>query len=79
MDAFRNQEKRVVFPVHPAQKNNLCEYGLWILQSENIRYIDPLGYIAMLHLMKHAKKNYDRLWGIQKEAYVLGNPVHYNA
>ncbi|MCK9592806.1 MAG: UDP-N-acetylglucosamine 2-epimerase (non-hydrolyzing) [Methanoregula sp.] len=72
--AFRESGKTVVFPVHPRTKKYLCEYGLWDSLSENIRCIDPLGYIDMLHLMKHAKKILTDSGGIQKEAYVMGVP-----
>jgi len=72
--AFRDSGKTVVFPVHPRTKKYLHEYGLGESLSGNIRCIDPLGYIDMLHLMKHAKKILTDSGGIQKEAYVMGVP-----
>jgi len=74
IEAFSESGKTVVFPVHPRTKKYLREYGVWDSLSENIRCIDPLGYIDMLHLMKHAKKILTDSGGIQKEAYVLGIP-----
>jgi len=74
VDAFRESGKTVVFPVHPRTKKYLHAYGLWDSLAENITCIDPLGYIDMLHLMKHAKKILTDSGGIQKEAYVMGIP-----
>jgi len=74
IEAFRESGKTVVFPVHPRTKKYLCEYGLWDSLSDNIRCIEPLGYIDMIHLMKHAKKILTDSGGIQKEAYVMGVP-----
>jgi UDP-GlcNAc3NAcA epimerase len=74
IEALRESEKTVVFPVHPRTKKYLHEYGLLDSLSENIRLIDPLGYIDMLLLLKHAKKILTDSGGIQKEAYVLGVP-----
>jgi UDP-GlcNAc3NAcA epimerase len=74
IDAFRESGKTVVFPVHPRTKKYLRAYGLWDSLPGNILCIDPLGYIDMLHLMKHAKKILTDSGGIQKEAYVMGIP-----
>jgi UDP-N-acetylglucosamine 2-epimerase (non-hydrolysing) len=74
IEAFRESGKTVVFPVHPRTKKYLRAYGLWESVSENIRFIAPLGYIDMLHLMRNAKKILTDSGGIQKEAYVMGVP-----
>jgi len=74
LDAFRESGDTIVFPVHPRTRKYLHEYGLWDSLPGNILCIDPLGYIDMLHLMKHAKKILTDSGGIQKEAYVLGIP-----
>jgi UDP-N-acetylglucosamine 2-epimerase (non-hydrolysing) len=73
-EAFRDSGKTVIFPVHPRTKHYLHEYGLWDSLSENIRCIEPVGYIDMLTLMKNAKKILTDSGGIQKEAYIMGVP-----
>jgi UDP-GlcNAc3NAcA epimerase len=74
IDAFRESGETIVFPVHPRTRKYLHEYGLWDSLPGNILCVDPLGYIDMLLLMKHAKKILTDSGGIQKEAYVLGIP-----
>ena len=64
----------VVFPVHPRTKKCLQEYGMWDRLPENIQAIEPLGYLDMLKLMRHAAKILTDSGGMQKEAYMLGVP-----
>ncbi|WP_342771194.1 MULTISPECIES: non-hydrolyzing UDP-N-acetylglucosamine 2-epimerase [unclassified Methanoculleus] len=64
----------VVFPVHPRTRNYLGEYGLLDAMPENVRVVEPLGYLDMLRLMAHAEKILTDSGGVQKEAYVLGVP-----
>jgi UDP-GlcNAc3NAcA epimerase len=64
----------VVFPVHPRTHKCLEEYGMGKRLPENIIITEPLGYLDMLKLMRHASKLLTDSGGIQKEAYLLGVP-----
>ena len=74
IDALGEAGRPVVFPVHPRTRKYLSEYGLFAEMRENVRIIEPLGYLDMLHLMAHAEKILTDSGGIQKEAYMLGVP-----
>jgi len=64
----------VVFPVHPRTKKFLEEYEMWNRLPANIIITEPLGYLDMLKLMRHASKILTDSGGVQKEAYLLGVP-----
>lgn len=64
----------VVFPVHPRTKKYLEEFGMWNRLTANIIVTEPLGYLDMLKLMRHACKILTDSGGVQKEAYILGVP-----
>jgi UDP-N-acetylglucosamine 2-epimerase (non-hydrolysing) len=64
----------VVFSAHPRTKKCLQEYGMWQRLPTNIIITEPLGYLDMLKLMRHAYKILTDSGGIQKEAYILGVP-----
>lgn len=66
--------KTVVFPVHPQTRKYLQEYGLLAGLPENIRLIEPVGYLDMIRLMESAWKILTVSGGMQKEAYMLGVP-----
>jgi UDP-N-acetylglucosamine 2-epimerase (non-hydrolysing) len=74
LGALGDAGRPVVFPVHPRTRKYLSEYGLLAEMPENVRIIEPLGYLDMLHLMAHAEKILTDSGGIQKEAYMLGVP-----
>ncbi|MBT6539767.1 MAG: UDP-N-acetylglucosamine 2-epimerase (non-hydrolyzing) [Francisellaceae bacterium] len=56
----------VIFPVHPRTKNKFDEHDVSI---ENCMFIEPLGYIGMQNLLKHATFLLTDSGGMQKEAY----------
>ena len=64
----------VVFPVHPRTRKFLEEYGMWDRLPSNIIVTEPLGYLDILKLMRHASKILTDSGGMQKEAYMLGVP-----
>jgi UDP-N-acetylglucosamine 2-epimerase (non-hydrolysing) len=64
----------VVFRVHPRTKKCLEEYGMWNRLPTKIIITDPLGYLDMLKLMRHASKILTDSGGVQKEEYILGVP-----
>ncbi|SCL75805.1 UDP-2,3-diacetamido-2,3-dideoxy-D-glucuronate 2-epimerase [Methanoculleus chikugoensis] len=74
LGALGDAGEPVVFPVHPRTRHYLGEYGLLERMPENVRVIEPLGYLDMLRLMAHAKKILTDSGGVQKEAYMLGVP-----
>lgn len=62
----------VVLPLHPRTLKYINDYGLKL--GENIRVIDPVGYLDMVRLESTAKKIVTDSGGIQKEAFFLGIP-----
>jgi UDP-GlcNAc3NAcA epimerase len=64
----------VVFPVHPRTKKCLQEYGMWNQLPANIIITEPLGYLDMVKILRHASKILTDSGGMQKEAYMLGVP-----
>jgi UDP-GlcNAc3NAcA epimerase len=74
VEAFEGISGPVVFPAHPRTVKYLKEYGLFDNLPENIRLTEPLPYLDMLHLMRHAKMILTDSGGVQKEAYILKVP-----
>jgi len=64
-------EEKIVFPVHPRTRKMLP--GNYIL-PENIRMVDPQGYLDFIVLESYAKRILTDSGGIQKEAYILRKP-----
>ena len=60
----------IVLPLHPRTKKMLEQFGLSF--SGNVMLIDPVGYLDMLMLERHAECILTDSGGIQKEAYLLG-------
>lgn len=65
-------EQNVVFPAHPRTRAALHATGTRV--PDNIRVIDPVGYLEMLVLEDNAEAIVTDSGGVQKEAYFAGRP-----
>jgi UDP-N-acetylglucosamine 2-epimerase len=72
LGAFAAIEEPIVFPVHPRTKHALDAAQLTL--SANVQPLDPVGYLDMLALQKHARMVLTDSGGVQKEAFFFGVP-----
>jgi UDP-N-acetylglucosamine 2-epimerase (non-hydrolysing)/UDP-GlcNAc3NAcA epimerase len=71
-DALALLREPVIVPLHPRTKAALM--GTDIEVEPPVRIVDPVGYLDMLQLQKHARVVLTDSGGVQKEAYLLGVP-----
>lgn len=72
LDGFARMARPVVLPLHPRTKQRIASFGLQV--PGNVRIVEPLGYIDMVMLEKHASLVATDSGGVQKEAYFHGVP-----
>jgi len=63
---------QAIYPIHPRTEKRIKEFG--IKKPKNIKFIEPVGYLDMLLLMKNAKIILTDSGGIQEEACILQVP-----
>ncbi|MBB6091653.1 UDP-N-acetylglucosamine 2-epimerase [Povalibacter uvarum] len=64
----------IVLPLHPRTSNKLkTDLPQW-RPPQNLRIVEPLGYLDMLRLVDGAKLVLTDSGGLQKEAFFLGKP-----
>ncbi len=77
-DAFEvvQRDMPIVFPVHPRTKNNLDKFGLTprLEKMENIRILEPQGYLEFLKLNANALLVFTDSGGLQEETTILKTP-----
>ncbi len=64
----------IVLPIHPRTRKVLANAGLDLSSDSHIRVIDPVGYLDMVALEKHASLIVTDSGGVQKEAFFHGVP-----
>ena len=71
-----SSECGLVFPIHPRTRQKLIEFNLLakLEQADNIKVIDPLGYIQFMNLVTQAKLVITDSGGIQEETTYLNIP-----
>ena len=62
---YLSNQIKVIIPVHPRVSSLFKKYKL----SENIKLIEPVGYLDMIQLIKKSKLIITDSGGLQKEAY----------
>jgi UDP-GlcNAc3NAcA epimerase len=75
LSAFEQLDKPVIFPVHPRTRKKIADLSGWQDPCfKNIRCIDPVSFLDMVQLEKHAACILTDSGGVQKEAYFYGVP-----
>jgi UDP-GlcNAc3NAcA epimerase len=64
----------VVFPVHPRSRKVLQSSGMAVQREGRLLLIDPVGYLDMIALERHAAVVATDSGGVQKEAFFLEVP-----
>ncbi|MDF3175037.1 non-hydrolyzing UDP-N-acetylglucosamine 2-epimerase [Pseudomonas sp. TYF_15] len=76
VEAFRDlcADLPIVWPVHPRTRAVLQKRGQLEEMPANLHLIDPVGYLDMVQLEKHAALIATDSGGVQKEAFFYGVP-----
>ena len=77
LDAFNQlaaQGLPLVFPVHPRSAAVMRNQFAGWHEHQNLRLIEPVGYLDMLRLVANARVALTDSGGLQKEAFFLGCP-----
>lgn len=72
IEALNESKENIVLPIHPRTKKFIESYGLKF--EDNVRVIEPVGYLEMLMLEQNSIKIVTDSGGVQKEAYFMGKP-----
>jgi UDP-GlcNAc3NAcA epimerase len=72
LETFAMSGETIVLPIHPRTHKAIKLAGF--SPAQNVKLVDPVGYLDMLWLEKNARMILTDSGGIQKEAYWLGVP-----
>ena len=60
------RESYIIMPLHPRTRKLMATWGI---EPASVRLVDPLGYLDMARLVRHAAAVFTDSGGLQKEAY----------
>ena len=69
-EGLRRLDGPVILPLHPRTRARLAEVDV----ASNIVLMEPVSYLAMLTLVRNARRVFTDSGGLQKEAFWLGVP-----
>ncbi|HDK7167618.1 UDP-N-acetylglucosamine 2-epimerase (non-hydrolyzing) [Clostridium sporogenes] len=72
IEALNKSGKKIVLPLHPRTKKYIEHYNLQF--SDNIKLIEPVGYLDMITLEMNSQKIVTDSGGVQKEAFFMKKP-----
>jgi UDP-GlcNAc3NAcA epimerase len=72
IEALNALDRPVIVPLHPRTRKRFAEFG--VQTGDNVRVIDPVGYLDMLQLQQASRCVLTDSGGVQKEAYYVGVP-----
>lgn len=72
LEGFSESPYPIIWPIHPRTRKRIEDFGLEL--PTNIQEIEPVGYLDMVMLEKHARVIATDSGGVQKEAYFHGVP-----
>jgi len=76
INALKEIDEKIFFPLHPRTKKRLLEFGLMdeITKLKNITISNPIRYFDMLKLIENSKFVMTDSGGVQQEAFILKKP-----
>lgn len=72
IEALNESGKSIVLPLHPRTKKYIEDYNLQF--NDNIKLIEPVGYLDMITLEMNSQKIVTDSGGVQKEAFFMEKP-----
>lgn len=74
LDTLGGLDRHVVLPMHPRTRVCLERAGISIERTDGLKIVEPVSYLEMISLLRHARLVITDSGGVQKEAYWAGVP-----